>query len=114
MNTPVTVGGLCRKLGMSRQNYYQGRRERQRREADGGLDSVEHIFYIVKRLFGYRKVVYRGIAKNTRRLYMLFASACSAEMGVAMKPVKLAAQGDRGVVRLFPGSGKKGGESVKG
>jgi IS5 family transposase len=34
---------------------------------------VEHIFYIVKRLFGYRKVVYRGLAKNTGRLYMLFA-----------------------------------------
>ena len=36
---------------------------------------VEHIFYIVKRLFGYRKAVYRGLAKNTARLYMLFASA---------------------------------------
>jgi hypothetical protein len=28
MKAAVTVGGLCRKLGMSRQNYYQGRRER--------------------------------------------------------------------------------------
>ena len=36
---------------------------------------VEHIFYIVKRLFGYRKAVYRGLAKNTARLYMLFAGA---------------------------------------
>ena len=36
---------------------------------------VEHIFYIVKRVFGYRKAVYRGLAKNTARLYMLFASA---------------------------------------
>jgi hypothetical protein len=37
MNVPVTVGESCRKLGMSLKNYYQGRRERQRREADGGL-----------------------------------------------------------------------------
>ncbi|MDR1232459.1 MAG: IS3 family transposase [Spirochaetaceae bacterium] len=37
MKIPVTAGGLCRKLGMSRQNYYKSRRERQRREADSGL-----------------------------------------------------------------------------
>jgi IS5 family transposase len=36
---------------------------------------VEHIFYIEKRIFGYRKEVYRGIAKNGGWLYMLFASA---------------------------------------
>jgi IS5 family transposase len=36
---------------------------------------AEHIFYIVKRLFGYRKAVYRGLAKNTARLYILFAGA---------------------------------------
>jgi transposase InsO family protein len=37
MKAPVTVGRLCCKLGMSRQNYYQVRRERQRRKADSGL-----------------------------------------------------------------------------
>jgi transposase len=37
MKTPFTVGGLCQKLGMSRQNYYKSRRKRQRREADSGL-----------------------------------------------------------------------------
>jgi IS5 family transposase len=36
---------------------------------------AEHIFYLVKRLFGYRKAVYRGLAKNTARLYLLFAGA---------------------------------------
>jgi IS5 family transposase len=36
---------------------------------------VEHSFYMIKRLFGYRKVVYRGLAKNHARLYMLFCSA---------------------------------------
>lgn len=36
---------------------------------------VEHPFLIVKRDFGYRKVVYRGLKKNLNRLYFLFASA---------------------------------------
>ena len=36
---------------------------------------VEHVFLIVKRHFGYSKVVYRGIAKNFNRFYVLFASA---------------------------------------
>jgi len=35
---------------------------------------VEHPFLIVKRYFGFAKTVYRGLAKNTHRLYMLFAS----------------------------------------
>lgn len=36
---------------------------------------VEHPFLIVKRLFGYGKVVYKGIAKNLNRFFALFASA---------------------------------------
>ena len=36
---------------------------------------VEHAFLIVKRDFGYRKVVYKGIKKNLNRFHMLFASA---------------------------------------
>ena len=36
---------------------------------------VEHAFLIVKRQFGYAKVVYRGIAKNMNRFHILFASA---------------------------------------
>ena len=36
---------------------------------------VEHPFHIVKNLFGFRKAVYKGLAKNTNRLYMLFALA---------------------------------------
>jgi IS5 family transposase len=34
-----------------------------------------HPVYIIKRLFGCRKAVYRGLAKNHTRLYMLFRSA---------------------------------------
>ena len=36
---------------------------------------VEHNFYIIKHLFGYRKTRYRGLEKNGARLYMLFAMA---------------------------------------
>jgi IS5 family transposase len=36
---------------------------------------AEHLFHIIKNLFGYSKVVYRGLAKNLNRLYILCASA---------------------------------------
>ncbi len=36
---------------------------------------VEHVMHIVKRIFGYAKVVYRGLEKNASRLYMLLTSA---------------------------------------
>ena len=36
---------------------------------------VEHPFLLVKKLFGYNKVVYKGLAKNYHRFCILFASA---------------------------------------
>jgi len=36
---------------------------------------VEHPFQILKNLFKYRKVRYRGLAKNTAQLHTLFALA---------------------------------------
>jgi transposase, IS5 family len=36
---------------------------------------VEHPFHVVKNLFGFRKVRYRGLAKNTAQLQTLFALA---------------------------------------
>jgi transposase, IS5 family len=36
---------------------------------------VEHVFHVVKNLFGFRKVRYRGLAKNTVQLHVLFALA---------------------------------------
>ncbi len=36
---------------------------------------VEHPFGIIKHLWGYRKVRYRGLAKNTAQLFTLFALA---------------------------------------
>ena len=34
---------------------------------------VEHLFHVVKRIFGFVKVRYRGIAKNAHRLIVNFA-----------------------------------------
>ncbi len=34
---------------------------------------VEHIFHVVKRIFGFRDVRYRGLAKNEHRLFVTFA-----------------------------------------
>jgi len=36
---------------------------------------VEHLFHIIKNLFGYSKAVYRGLSKNLNRLHILCASA---------------------------------------
>lgn len=35
----------------------------------------EHVFHVIKRLWGYSKVRYRGLAKNTSRLFTAFALA---------------------------------------
>jgi IS5 family transposase len=49
------------------------------REREGRKSSVrakvEHAFLLIKRTFGYRKTVYRGIARNLHRLHILFCSA---------------------------------------
>lgn len=37
--------------------------------------TVEHPFHIVKNLFKFRKVRYRGMRKNTAQLEVLFALA---------------------------------------
>lgn len=36
---------------------------------------IEHIFGVVKKLFGYRKTRYRGLKKQTQKLNMMFALA---------------------------------------
>jgi IS5 family transposase len=45
-------------------------RSRSRKRARG-----EHAFHVVKRLWGFSKVRYRGLAKNTARIYAMFALA---------------------------------------
>jgi transposase, IS5 family len=49
-------------------------REWERRKAQVRA-RVEHPFHIVKNLFGYRKVRYRGLKKNLAQLHSLFALA---------------------------------------
>jgi IS5 family transposase len=46
---------------------------------------VEHVFFYIKRMFGYSKVRYRGLAKNTNRLYVLsgFSNLLKAESYMA-------------------------------
>ena len=42
---------------------------------------AEHVFLYLRRHFGYAKVRYRGLAKNTQRIYLLmgFANLMIAE-----------------------------------
>jgi IS5 family transposase len=47
-------------------------RETNRRKS-GTRSRVEHVFGIIKGIFGLRKVRYRGLAKNTNRLHVLCA-----------------------------------------
>ncbi len=40
-----------------------------------GRARVEHAFGVIKHLWGYRKVRYRGLAKNAAQIFTLFALA---------------------------------------
>jgi len=62
-------------------------RERERRKSSV-RSKVEHPFHIVKVLFGYSKVVYRGLAKNLNRLHMMFGCANLLMWGWAGCPIK--------------------------
>lgn len=69
----------CRELGIAYRVNRRGKlsahdrainKARSRHRARG-----EHAFHVVKRLWGFTKVRYRGLAKNTARLYSMFALA---------------------------------------
>ena len=49
---------------------------------------VEHAFLVIKRLFGYRKVRYRGLAKNRTHALMLCFSANAFHVRVFYAPLK--------------------------
>jgi putative transposase len=68
----VSVSGVCRRLGMSRQNYYGRRQQRQRRQVDGDLvcQLVRAERHLQPRL-------------GTRKLRVLLASALE-EAGVRL------------------------------
>jgi IS5 family transposase len=46
---------------------------------------VEYVFLVIKRIFGYRKVRYRGMAKNRTHAYMLCTCANLFLLGQSMK-----------------------------
>lgn len=59
----------ARRKGLSK-------RERAKHRAKARVRSrVEHLFHVLKRIFGFVKVRYRGIAKNAHRLAVNFALA---------------------------------------
>jgi len=49
---------------------------------------AEHAFHVVKNLWGFTKVRYRGLAKNTARLYTMFALANLYLLRRRLKPVQ--------------------------
>jgi len=64
----------CKKGKLAEGLSREVEREIERRKSSV-RSKVEHPFRIVKELFGYRKVVYRGLSKNLNRLQVLFGSA---------------------------------------
>ena len=60
--------------GVSRSQLTEYQRYINRRRS-AARARVEHVFHVVKRLWGFSKVRYRGLAKNTARLYTAFALA---------------------------------------
>ena len=69
----------CRGTGIKYRVNRRGKlsaRERRWNQARSRLRARgEHAFHVVKRLWGFTKVRYRGLAKNTARLYTMFALA---------------------------------------
>ena len=49
--------------------------KRINRTRSGHRAQGEHAFHVVKRLWGFMKVRYRGLAKNTARAFTLFGLA---------------------------------------
>ena len=64
-------------------------REWERRKAQVRA-KVEHPFHIIKNLFGYRKVRYRGLRKNLAQLHSLFALANLVIAGRMLRRAQMA------------------------
>jgi transposase, IS5 family len=74
---------LCREVGIRYRVNRRGKRARELTPAQRRINRsrsrirarVEHPFNVVKRLWGFTKVRYRGVAKNLARAYSMFALA---------------------------------------
>ena len=51
------------------------------RRKSGVRSKVEHVFLVIKRLWGFAKVRYRGLAKNANRAFAMLAMANLAKWG---------------------------------
>ena len=58
---------------LSKSEQYQANKSEHKKSSIRA--KVEHVFGVVKKLFGYRKTRYRGIEKQTQKLNMMFALA---------------------------------------
>ena len=59
----------------SRAAALSGSQKKRNRKNSAIRARVEHLFRIVKRQFGYTKVRYRGLAKNTAQVMVLIGLA---------------------------------------
>ena len=68
---------INRKPSQFKQGSLQARAQMKRREKEKSSvrAKVEHVFGVVKGLFGYRKTRYKGRRKQTEKLHMMFALA---------------------------------------
>ena len=74
---------LCREVGIRYRVNRRGKRARELTPAQRRINRsrsrirarVEHPFNVVKRLWGFTKVRYRGVAKNLAKAYSMFALA---------------------------------------
>jgi IS5 family transposase len=64
--------GKARKMLQGAARTFERQQEGRKSSVRG---KVEYAFLLIKRTFGYRKTVYKGIAKNLHRLQILFCSA---------------------------------------
>ena len=68
---------ISRRLSQCKNNSMRSQRQIKRREREKSSvrAKVEHVFGVVKGLFGYSKTGYKGRRKQTAKLYMMFAQA---------------------------------------
>ena len=68
---------ICRKPSSIRKMSKSGQYAAKKREHQKSSVrcKVEHIFAVVKKLFGYRKTRYRGLQKQTAKSFIMFALA---------------------------------------
>ena len=63
------------KISKKRKTVITDEDKETERQKSSVRAKVEHIFQIIKHIFRFRKTRYRGIAKNTTKMLMLFALA---------------------------------------